>query len=289
MNGKKINHWFRTLLALSIKMFLKISLWDPLKMDEINSLIKNFVMEYFEKIGCNIKNSDGVYLVAIPVDYRQIFNSENLHVTFEPEVSKITSAELIIPGSIILQKILMNCKSKSPITTAFAVNSDGNNGYAVRLFFDISIMGNEKYFEVITLDMDLKTHEKINFEPELEIFEKLDFAQIDSSGISKLFFKSIEEIRKITNKIEEKIFQKNNKLLDEMEKNLSLNNSKKIEDLQQICSNSQSNGEDLKNFDLMMDKIKILREQHENAKNLLKIKYGVIVNYDLFAATIFKY
>ena len=105
--------------------------------------------------------------------------------------SKITSAELIIPGSIILQKILMNCKSKSPITTAFAVNSDGNNGYAVRLFFDISIMGNEKYFEVITLDMDLKTHEKINFEPELEIFEKLDFAQIDSSGISKLFFKSI--------------------------------------------------------------------------------------------------
>ena len=154
-------------------MFLKISHWDPLKMDEINSLIKNFTMEYFKKVGCDIKNSDGAYLIAIPIEYRQIFNSENLHVTFQPEVSKITSAELIVPGSTILQKILMNCKSKSPITTASAVNSSGNNGYGIRLFFDISITGNEKYFEVITVDMDLKTHEKINFQPELEILKPL--------------------------------------------------------------------------------------------------------------------
>ena len=88
-------------------------------MSEQNQLtqIKTLTLDYLQKIGANVEESEGLYDIEIPSKFEAIFGGNKKRIAFESDIANTHSCELIIFGSTFLATVIDQIKNQSPVVS----------------------------------------------------------------------------------------------------------------------------------------------------------------------------
>ena len=268
-------------------------------MNENNILdnIKKITLDFFVKINAEIKETNKIYTVSIPIEFKELFNNSNVKFTFDSETAREELCELIAPGSNILFKIInYNLKNGSVIYTKpknYFKNSNIADSIGIRFHFFILLDGIKNQSYVKYIDIDYNSYNIIENNFELVDSNELQI-DIDSEKIDYAYIAAIDEIKKNMQNISEKfikdvIMAKNNDLkyvndeyqkrLDEIDDSIQNQRNKKI--------NLESKFEE--KLDDAIESIDLIREEQKKILLGITKKHQSSIDYALFAAQIYPY
>ncbi len=156
--------------------------------------IKEFVMEFFEKIDSDIAENNGIYEIQLPEKYHGYFGSSRLLITFDKNIALQHECDLMIPGSGILSKIIINCKQRGPIRSKTARINDGKT--IIRYHFFINFSGISSISKLDYVDIDLDTYKPILITNDLKNDIHTSIEKINPKNITPSYIVALEEIKK---------------------------------------------------------------------------------------------
>ena len=154
--------------------------------------IKSITMDYLKKIGAQIEESNGLYIVDIPDDLESTFGAKEKRITFDPEIASTHSCELVIFGSNFLSTILNEIKKHAPVITGslkkksdFSVESLENipvyrgtftlgkieeiEKVVLRFYFNVNIKSVKSESSLQWIDIEPRTLDRVKFPKELNL------------------------------------------------------------------------------------------------------------------------
>ncbi len=256
-------------------------------MTRMEQQIKSLVLGFFSKINANVIEKDDLLNVSISNNYFDLFKTNLLKITFDPEISKNTEYELISPGSNILLKILNKCLDFGPIISA-RLMSNHSKSKIIRFYFYVifeSIKTKTKLLH-IDVDIDSKSIVKIN-DSEINFNENSITTKLNSESFDECYIKSITYLEQNLMKSEITDFKKQILELKEDElKNILFEYRKRNKEIQEKYIKFRSKGISGTSFDNLMDENKDIHDEEIKIKENLDKKYSIMIDFALISVLI---
>ena len=282
-------------------MCLKILIWDLLKKmndKNIQEFVQKFVMTFFNQVDSEIITTELIYKIKAPKNLFHIFGEKPFLITFVSDAVQDSDCEFVTPGSQILKKIINICKSKGPISKGIAENRLGNKTdpslkNAVRFYFYIKFESMSNFSDVSHVDLDANTLSAIDIKSSIVLDSDTNIESFDSSSLSTLFSKSLEEIRKKYSMTEKTILEKSSSKKQTEVKKIKDNYAELIEDIENQIKKSESNllevNDKNKFFDSSVNEISKLRNIQNHLIKSIGEKYQSKILYEIIGITFFRY
>ena len=198
-------------------------------MSEQNQLtqIKTLTLDYLQKIGANVEESEGLYDIEIPSKFEAIFGGHKKRITFESDIANTHSCELIIFGSNFLATVIDQIKKQSPVVSGNLKklsNFDGDilknikvyNGEMTlknskdipktifRFYFNVELKNVKSESTLQWIDIDSETKKKVEFPKDLDLETTSNEIKFDKKSIDACYNESIKNLQlKISPIVEE--------------------------------------------------------------------------------------
>ncbi len=160
----------------------------------LQEMIDDLVLSFFRRIGSKIIESNGIYEVAIPQKYQDIFKSSHILMTFDENIALERGCELIIPGSMILSRVMNICSNKGPITIKKS-KIINNQNKIIRYYFFVIFSGIHTFAKLVHVDVDLDTYGIANLSNNLENHDLSLINGIDPDMITPSYTVALDELK----------------------------------------------------------------------------------------------
>ena len=137
-------------------------------MEQINEQISSLVLGYFSSINAKVTENNRLFEVHIPDEYKKLFRTEMLKITFDEKLSEPNNYELVSPGNNILFRILNQCIGFGPVITA-KLNSNEQNSTILRFYFYIIFESVKSETKLVHVDVDVGTQKIVDVDETSEI------------------------------------------------------------------------------------------------------------------------
>lgn len=259
--------------------------------------IKTITLNFFKRINAKINESNGIYSVAVPSIFNNLFDSSNLKFTFNSDVARNELCELITPGSNILFKIIhYNLKNGVVVYTKpkiFLTNTNLNTSVGIRFYFYVLLDGikNQSYIKYI--DVDYESFKILN--NDFDLIESEEFQiNINPENIDYAYISAIDEIKQVMKNITEKFSRD---VIDAKNQDLKYVNDeyqKRLDEIDDDIQNQRIRNNRLEiqleeNLTNAIEKVELIREEQKKVILGIKNKHRSSIDYALFAAQMYPY
>tara|TARA_B110000495_G_scaffold203301_1_gene226425 strand:- start:1577 stop:3148 length:1572 start_codon:yes stop_codon:yes gene_type:complete len=180
--------------------------------------IKSITLDYLEKIGATIEESDGLYEIEIPSKFESIFGSNKKRITFESEIANTHSCELVIFGSNFLATIIDQIKKQAPVVSGNLkkldnfdnkilnkinvydgkinlVNSIDDIKTIFRFYFNVDLKNIQNKSTLQWIDIDSETKKKVEFPKDLNLESVVNKISFDKKSINACYDQAIKNLQ----------------------------------------------------------------------------------------------
>ena len=256
-------------------------------MSQIETQVKDLVLDFFNKIDAQIIENNGLFEIKIPQNYFELFRTNSLKIIFNPLLSNFTDFELISPGSNILLKILNKCIDFGPVTIA-RLNPNPQNIKFIRFYFYAIFESIKTKTKIIHIDVDMNTKKIISIDDSDITFDRnISNFNIDSETIDDCYVESITHIEQ--NLMKSDIIDFKNMIfnLKDVElQNIVLEYKKRKKEIQDKHTDLRSKGSTGDLLNKLMDKNELIEYEEINLKNNLDKKYSIVIDFALISSLI---
>ena len=244
--------------------------WRNKLSDQEISQIKNITLNYLEKIGASVEESDGLYTIGIPSNFEAIFGGNQKRITFNSEVANTHSCELVIYGSNFLATILGEIKQQAPVIsghlrkqgdfpidlldkipvhrgTIKLVDSENMEKVVTRFYFNVNLKSVKSESTLQWVDIDSETLKKVEFSEELNLEPLKNEINLSKKSIDACYGEAVKILQKdITPIIDKYTVQ----TTDDLNQDLNLLESslkKRVTEIKQNITNQKHKLQDWNN------------------------------------------
>ena len=237
---------------------------------ELENMIRNFVLEFFETNNFTITCENKIYFVDVPEKNQNFFQKSRIVFTFDEITANENNCELIIPGSKTLFQIINLCNNKGPVIKKVPQNT---KGYCIiRYHFFVSFSGTTSVSQLFVIDVDLEKLKIIDVNKTLEPTTPQFNFELFSKNITKSYLLSLDKLKQQSTDLKNNFLNSCNDSF-QLDYNLFV---KRYDD--EISEHDQSINEKEKII-ADLDKMKKYRfDTLDKINNLEKVKNDMMIN-----------
>jgi hypothetical protein len=238
--------------------------------------IKNLTLDYLQKIGANVEESEGLYDIEIPSKFEAIFGGHKKRITFESDIANTHSCELIIFGSNFLATVIDQIKKQSPVVSGnlkklsnfddnILKNIQVHNGEMTlknskdiqkiifRFYFNVELKNVKSESTLQWIDIDSETKKKVEFPKDLVLETTFNEIKFNKKSIDVCYNESIKNLQlKISPIVEEHSKQ----IIDDMNEDLESLKESYSKRVKEINDNIRDHKSKLREWDNKINRAK---------------------------------
>lgn len=257
----------------------------------IQQEIEELTLSYFKTINSEITKENGLYKISIPEKFQNYFRKKQILLTFDEKIALEYNCELIIPGNKVLFQIITNCTKQGPI--ALKQTRTHANNIAIRYHFFVQLSGMHNSSKLFSIDIDLKTLEKINIVDELE---PGDFSINDyeiSDNITKSYNVALDILKIESQEMKNQFLDKANSLFKD---DFDLFCSRYDSEMRELDDEINEKEEKSDDYEIIQKlrfknnkKIVELEKEKSSLIENIQNKHGIKIDFELAASEIIKF
>ena len=253
---------------------------------DLQNEIRDLTMSFFEAVGSDIVQKDGICHVAIPKKFQQYFRGEKISITFDRDAASRYGCELVMPGSRTLSAIMNVCSGRGPISIK---ESRGDSGQtAIRYHFFINFSGINNISQMMHVDVNLDAH-KLENDP--DVLEDRAFPPgeiIGASDITSSYALATDAIRAKSDELKTRFVSDATRKFREDFGLLADKYDTQIRELD--CQiNQKAESADSRDFRFdTLDRIKELESEKARLNEAMQKKHRLNLEYSLIACEIIR-
>lgn len=253
-------------------------------MSTSDSQVKNLVLGYFEHIHAHIKEKNDVYDIEIPQNKIGLFRRDKLKITFEKNIEKPDSCELISPGSNTLFLIMNECINFGPVLSVKKIKNEENFSQKLRFYFYVIFESIKSKTKIHYVDVDMTSLEvsKLN-DSEINFNSNPEIQNISTEKIIQSYIVASDHIEKILkpeiNEFKNRILELKNEELQQIKEKYS----KLKEQINQEYVKLQSNDNSEHEFYKIIDLNENYSIEETNRIQILDEKYKIKIDFALIS------
>jgi hypothetical protein len=218
---------------------------------------KDLTLEFLQKIGAKVVESDGLFTIDLPSEFEQTFGSTQKRIAFESEIASTHSCEFVIMGSNFLSIVLNEIKKQASVIggslkqngqfhqnvldsvsihngTVNFVDSIKKSKTVIRFYFNIQLKSIKNNSVLKYIDIDSDNFNQVTFPEELELETSVDEINFENlKTVDHCYDKAITSLQE---KISQLIDEHSNSTKDDLKQDLGsleISHNKKLYEINQ--------------------------------------------------------
>ena len=250
--------------------------------------IKELVLSFFQKIGSEIIENDGVYKINIPKKYQNSFQAAQILFSFDEKTESARNVQLIIPGNNILSLVITNCKQRGPISLKKSKTNTGDVIIRYHFFVDFSGISHISKLDYVDVNLNTLQHTVIS-----DTLEDVDFLlddKVDAKDITPSYLVALNGIKKQYSEMRTNFLSDANKQFQHDFKIFVEKYDSQIRELDNSINKKEENSDDYEKIQKFrfstIDEIKELEKEKTQLIKTLQEKHKISLEYNLIGCEI---